>query len=94
MFDPGGAVRPECSYQGGGVVHQQARDIKSPALPSEGMTGQGWGLEELICTRRGIFYRIRARILTPPIPKVGQIRIRYPTTRLRWFVGRRCAGRW
>ena len=26
MFDPGGAVRPECSYQGGGVVPRQARD--------------------------------------------------------------------
>jgi len=32
MFDPGGAVRPECSYQGGGVAPRRARDDKSPTV--------------------------------------------------------------
>ena len=43
MFDPGGAVRPECSYQGGGVVPRQARDDKSPTVPSRASPKQSGG---------------------------------------------------
>jgi hypothetical protein len=43
MFDPGGAVRPERSYQGGGVVPRRVLDDKSPTVPSRASPKQSGG---------------------------------------------------
>ena len=77
MFDPGGAVRPECSYQGGGVVPLRARDDKSPTVPSraspkqsEGDIGGFWGEVKKIITSL-VVYLFGNKLKAQAQPAIG-----------------------
>ena len=73
MFDPGGAVRPECSYQGGEWSLDELGMISPPQSPFGGFRGNI--NEKMLLLVMMLVSRVAATFLVPPVrPPMGGCR--------------------